>query len=195
MITSDSLLWRQFLNGDKASFEQIYRLHYRSLYEFGMRKTNDEELVKECMQALFVKLWLNRQGISETANPKYYLITSLKNTIVSAQTANGRVSHTGDREEDYFQLSFTETDKLAGADEKTKQLIDAMNQLTGRQKEVIYLRFFEEMPYEQIAELMDVSVKGVYKLNSRALDALKDILDISKKDLLVLLALCKIYFQ
>lgn len=160
-----------------------------------MRKTNDEELVKECMQALFVKLWLNRQGISETANPKYYLITSLKNTIVSAQTANGRVSHTGDREEDYFQLSFTETDKLAGADEKTKQLIDAMNQLTGRQKEVIYLRFFEEMPYEQIAELMDVSVKGVYKLNSRALDALKDILDISKKDLLVLLALCKIYFQ
>lgn len=193
--TSDQILWRNFLNGDKASFEEIYRLHYRSLYEFGMRKCGDEELVKECMQSLFVKLWMNRKNISETNNTKYYLIASLKNTLISAQTANAVVSHPDGEDASFFQLSFTDTDRLSGGDEKTRQLIQALNQLTDRQKEVIYLRFFEEMSYEQIAELMDISIKGIYKLNSRALDALKDILDISKKDLLLLLAFCRLYFS
>lgn len=160
-----------------------------------MRKTNDEELVKECMQALFVKLWMNRKGISETSNVKYYLIASLKNTLISAQTVSTPVAHTVGLEDTSFQLAFTETDRVSDADEKSRQLLNALNELTARQKEVIYLRFFEEMSYEQIAELMDISVKGIYKLNSRALDALKDILDISKKDLLVLLALCRIYFS
>jgi RNA polymerase sigma factor (sigma-70 family) len=62
-----------------------------------------------------------------------------------------------------------------------------MDQLTPRQREVIYLRFFEELSYEEIAGMLDISVKGAYKLSYRALDALKELLKISKKDLLLLL--------
>jgi DNA-directed RNA polymerase specialized sigma24 family protein len=56
---------------------------------------------------------------------------------------------------------------------------------------VLYLRYFEELSYEQIAELLDLSIKGVYKLNYRAIDALKVVLNISKPDLLLLLVVCK----
>lgn len=195
MKTSDQLLWQRFLGGDKASFEAIYALYYRNLYEFGMRKTGDEELVKECMQALFVRLWMNRANIKEAENVKYYLIAALKNTLITAGMQNARVSLTGENNEPYFNLVFPEPAADRASDEKTTALLAAMNQLTERQKEVIYLRYFEEIPYEQIAELMDVSVKGVYKLNARALESLKDLLDISKKDLLLLLALCRFYFS
>lgn len=195
MKNDDQLLWKQFLNGDKPSFEAIYTLYYHNLYEFGIRKTGDEELVKESMQALFVKLWINRANIRETDNIKYYLIAALKNTLLNASARSARLSLTGESNEEAFHLVFPPPAEVPGADEKSRQLLEALNQLTARQKEVIYLRYFEELPYEQIAELMDVSVKGIYKLNSRALEALKDLLDISKKDLLLLLAVCRIYLS
>jgi len=53
----------------------------------------------------------------------------------------------------------------------------ALEQLTGRQKEIIYLKYFEELDYEEISGLMNISVKGAYKLSARALEALKVILE------------------
>jgi RNA polymerase sigma factor (sigma-70 family) len=63
----------------------------------------------------------------------------------------------------------------------------ALEQLTGRQKEIIYLKYFEEMDYEQISELMNISVKGAYKLSARALEALKVILDVDAAVVIVML--------
>ncbi|MNR65987.1 RNA polymerase sigma factor [compost metagenome] len=45
--------------------------------------------------------------------------------------------------------------------------------MTARQREIIHLRFFEELPYTDIAEIMGLSTKDTYKLYYRALDSLK----------------------
>ncbi|RZJ86105.1 MAG: hypothetical protein EOO60_13900, partial [Hymenobacter sp.] len=52
---------------------------------------------------------------------------------------------------------------------------------------VIYLRYYEELEYAQIAELLAINVKGVYKLTARALEALKEIMDVPRPLLLALL--------
>jgi RNA polymerase sigma factor (sigma-70 family) len=74
---------------------------------------------------------------------------------------------------------------------QTQKLIEALNQLTARQKEVIYLRYFEEMEYEEIAGIMNITVKATYKLTARGLDALRQILDVSPSSLILFLALAK----
>lgn len=194
--TDDISLWHSFLDGNFQAFEKIYTLHYRSLYEYGMRRADNEAQIKDCIQDIFVKLWSNRKNLSPTGNIKYYLFVALKNQLINAQSASYQKQTAGIEEAEFFKMEFT-ADSVYLQQEKYKaqsaQLTEALNQLTSRQKEVIYLRYFEEIEYEQIAELMNISVKGVYKLNYRALDALKEILNISKQNLLLLLLFCRMH--
>jgi RNA polymerase sigma factor (sigma-70 family) len=78
---------------------------------------------------------------------------------------------------------------------QNQKLTDALNLLTPRQKEVIYLRYFQELEYAEIAGIMEITVKGVYKLTARGLETLRQILNISDtllSGILILLSI-KIY--
>jgi RNA polymerase sigma factor (sigma-70 family) len=187
----DNILWRSFTSGDRPSFEAIYRQHFDMLYEYGLRRTKDEGLTRDTIHDLFVKLWTNRTNLRETDNIKYYLLASFKNSLLNAQASKGRQKEYPTANPEEFLLQFTQT--MANPAEESGQqqarLLEALDQLRPRQKEIIWLRYFEEMDYDQIAVLLDISVGGVYKLHYRALDALKDILNLSQGDLLLLLLL------
>jgi len=191
----DELLWGDFLKGSRASLQDIYSRYYQNLYSYGMRKLNDPEIVRDCIQDLFVHLWTSRGNLNPTNNIKYYLLASLRNRLVRASAMDDKWQKVELSSANLFHVQFDlESDYIQkeNISQKAKMLIDGLDQLTPRQKEVLYLRYFEELGYEQIAELLDLSVKGVYKLNYRAIDALKIILDVSKTDLLVLLLLCRV---
>lgn len=193
---NDISLWHSFLNGNFQAFEKIYTLHYRSLFEYGMRHADNEELIKDCIQDIFVKLWSNRKNLGSTNNIKYYLLIALKNKLINTQTTSYKKQTVGIEEAEFFKMEFTAESAYLQQEkykERSAQLLAALNQLTPRQKEIIYLRYFEEIEYEQIAELMNISIKGVYKLNYRAMDTLKDILNISKENILLLLLFCRMH--
>jgi RNA polymerase sigma factor (sigma-70 family) len=66
-------------------------------------------------------------------------------------------------------------------------LQQALNTLTPRQREAIFLRFYEELSYEEIAGVLDISTKATYKIVARALLQLKRSLSIPMVSLLLLL--------
>ena len=194
--SDEFVLWQSFLSGNKKSFEDIYNKYYSSLYEYAIRKLKDEELVRDAIQNLFVKLWSNKKNLGTTDNIKYYLFASLKNQILNLniQQSNQNKYLTNLSNSETFTLEFDSINYLEQKELNQIQIENiqnALNFLTDKQKEVIYLKYFEELEYDHIAELMDISVKGVYKLNYRALEALKEILNVSKKDLLILFLLLK----
>ena len=159
-----------------------------------MRKLENSDLVKDSIQDLFVKLWTNRRNLGATSNIKYYLLTAMKHRLIDLSLApvTTQLDLAGPGEA--FRMEFSADSEYLRREQNNQQiqsLLAALDQLTGRQKEIIYLRFFEELSYDEIAVMMDISVKGAYKLSYRALDALKEILKISRKDLLLLLLLCK----
>lgn len=175
-----SHLWISFTQGNRQAFTSIYSSYVENLYEYGMRILNNEDQVRDCIHDLFLKLWSNHKNIRPTDNIKYYLIGALRNTIFSYRAREGRMITEDVSNYDDFVLDFdVETDHIKKTESlaQTKKIRDALDQLTGRQKEIIYLKYFEEMEYEQISELMNISVKGAYKLSARALDALKSILN------------------
>lgn len=176
-----SYLWISFTQGNRQAFTSIYSTYVAVLYEYGMRILNNEDQVRDCIHDLFVKLWLNHKNIGPTDNIRYYLIGAIRNTIFSYKSKEDRMKTEDFKDPDDFLIDFDiESDhiKKEDASAQSKKIRDALNQLTGRQKEIIYLKYFEEMEYEQISVLMNLSVKGAYKLSARALDALKTILDI-----------------
>ncbi|WP_432328255.1 RNA polymerase sigma factor [Mucilaginibacter sp. P25] len=192
---SDQQLWASFLQGDQQAYQNIYALYYQNLYSYGLRKTNEPELVRDCIQDLFVNLWTSRNKLNTTDNIKFYLLASLKNLLIRASTNNVRWQSISAESLNQFQLEFNlESDYIRKENMslQSKMLMDALDQLTPRQKEVLYLRYFEELSFEEIADLLDISVRAVYKLGYRAIDALKIILNLSKANILLLLATCRI---
>ena len=57
--------------------------------------------------------------------------------------------------------------------EKRQQAMHLLDQLTKRQREAVFLRYFEEMEYEKIASIMDLSKQVVYNLVNKAIQSLK----------------------
>lgn len=194
---NDSVIWQSFKIGDKTSFEKIYHLYFKNLYEYGMRLMNNSDLVKDYIHDLFVKIWINKSNLGEVTNVKSYLLVSLRRTIYNKHSGNTNVAGSlGELDEaNYFKMDFSVENEYIQREDFSAQrqkLLAAMNGLSARQKEVIYLRFFEELNYDEIAAIMQVSVKATYKLNARALDVLRQILNMPDSYLVMLITLLKL---
>lgn len=188
----DSSLWQAFKNGDKDSFQAIYFFSFKSLYEYGMRIVQDPELVKDSIHDLFVKLWERKSNLGDVSAIRSYLLVSLRTTLYNKLEKNNRTTVTAMDGGRPFAMEFSaEADwiKRETASVQNQKLLAALNQLTPRQKEVIYLRYFEELEYEEIAAVMNITVKATYKLTARGIEALRQVLRIPEALLLLLLPL------
>lgn len=177
MLDEDLLLWNKFRDGDKEAYAQIIQLHYQDLYNYGSRFTGDHDLLKDCMQDLFLLLWKNRLTINETSFVKYYLFKSLRRSLKEATDKNSRNSA---RAFSFFngELSFVsspENNKII--EEEHTELANKMRaliaRLSKRQQEIIYLRFYGDADVAEIASIMNLNRQSVYNLLHDALKQLR----------------------
>ncbi|HWB91393.1 MAG TPA: sigma-70 family RNA polymerase sigma factor [Puia sp.] len=177
LLDEDLLLWNRFRNGDADAFSGLMRAHYQDLYSYGTRFTGDEGLVKDCIQDLFLTLWVNRLSISETSFVKYYLLKSLRHNLTRAISRSRHFNHPG---EGHFEHLFNGAQPLENdliREEHLAELARKMRKvlagLTRRQQEVIYLRFYMDADVEEIAEIMSLNRQSVYNLLHDALRKLR----------------------
>ena len=181
VFKDDSVTWQLFKNGNQEAFSFIYTSYSPNLYEYGMRMLQDEDLTRDVMHDLFVKLWQNRKTAGPTNNIKYFLISSFRNLLFTHKGIENRMPREDLQESTGFNMEFTPESEYIRTEQLrqlSKQLLEALNKLSPRQKEIIYLRYFEELDYNQVAELMNMSVKAAYKLSARALDTLREIMNL-----------------
>jgi RNA polymerase sigma factor (sigma-70 family) len=190
--TTDTTLWESLQQGSQQAFATIYDRYFNRLYEYGMRLHPDEDLVKDAIQELFIKLWTNKDTLSTSVNPRPYLLVSLRSTIYNRlRPRKNAIVVAFDQEQHDFLAHFSAESAYIKKEQlqaQHQQLLNALNQLNARQKEILYLRYFEELDYESIAAIMNLSVKGAYKLSARALQNMRDILQVSAAVLITLLA-------
>lgn len=177
LLDENLLLWNEFRNGNADAFGELIRLHYQDLYNYGTRFTRDGELVKDCIQDLFLALWRNRETISETSFVKFYLLKSLRRGLGKAIDRSRR---TDTWDELHFESLFSGTPAVENriiAEEHLRELSRKMTKvlsgLSRRQQEVIYLRYYLDADPEEIAEIMSLSRQSVYNLLHDALKKLK----------------------
>jgi RNA polymerase sigma factor (sigma-70 family) len=175
-------LWNEFRNGNADAFSELMRVHYQDLFNYGTRFTRDEELVKDCIQDLFLALWMNRLSVSETSFVKYYLLKSLRHKL-SRAIGRSRYQHNWD--ELHFEALFNGTPSIEShlvREENLAELAQKMRRalagLSKRQQEVIYLRFYLDADLEEIADIMSLNRQSVYNL---LYDALKKLRKLSSK--------------
>jgi RNA polymerase sigma factor (sigma-70 family) len=179
LVSSEIHIWRSFLIGDKLSLEQLMKVHYKTLYNFGVKYTTDFELVKDCIQELFLGLWDRRTHLSNNVNPKAYLLASLRRILHRKVQAQNRVVKRNTIAHDfseYFNFEITIEQKMI-SDENvlrmSKKISEAIVSLPKRQKEVIYLKFFQNLSRDEIAEIMGNTPQTISNLMQLALKRMR----------------------
>ena len=164
--------WDMYRQGDESAFERIYFAHVNALYDYGLRMTHDAGLVEDCIQDLFFTLWSKRLQIGAVRAVRPYLLVSLKRKIIRKRLSEQKKSISVSEYPN--KIPVFEPDETEGISEETHRCLQqAFATLSDRQREAIYLKFYNQLTYEEIAEVMSVQVKAIYKLMARAILTLR----------------------
>jgi RNA polymerase sigma-70 factor (ECF subfamily) len=168
-------LWILALKGDGDAFRDIHRVLFKGLYNYALKLLQDGDLAGDAVQDLFVKMWVRRAGIGPVQKIKPYFFTALRRQVLNQlRSMHNRELQIGGLPRPDIDFSPEEivvrNEEYATLQNKIAVLL---NELPRRQKEVIYLRYFEEMEYTQIAEIMGIHYQSVLNLTQKALQKLR----------------------
>jgi RNA polymerase sigma factor (sigma-70 family) len=176
-LLGDIELWNAFKEGNKDAFEELFRRHYSLLYQYGQKLNPDNTIVEDCIQELFIELWQNRSS-SPVQSVKAYLLTAVKYKLFKAYRNNPPVKSFEETQDDTpFEISH-ENFMIAREEDrsKTDRVISALKQLPGRQKEIIYLKIYQNLGYEEISEIMGINYQVARNLFSQSIKSLRKLL-------------------
>jgi len=169
-------LWQEYRAGDIYALAKLMQRYYADLFHWGMRLHADREFVKDCIQEVFVNLWKIQDTISSVENVRSYLLVVLKTRILR-ELSKTHGAHQADLSDDYsFSVEFAADIRLIEEEHEVYQirrLERVLNHLPQRQKELIYLRFYQNLSFEQIAEVMHLGRQSVYNLLQKSLNSLR----------------------
>lgn len=185
---ANAALWNAFKQGDWEAYTSLYNTYFPLLNNYGYKFTRNSNLIEDAIHDLFVRLWTTRDHLGNPVSVKNYLYKSLRNTLIRKIQTEGK--YTGMDSGEYpfgFEVSYTEPAGLAVEEKEFREKLQAViNTLPPRQKEIIFLRFYEGLSYDEIADIMSISINSAYKLLYKALENLQHILGPSSMLSLVL---------
>lgn len=173
---SDLLLWKQLKEGKKAALERIYTDYVRGLLKYGRKFSKNEALVEDCVQDLFIELWKNREGLGMTDSIQRYLLVALRRKIIRQLDRSKKWVSDSEPTDLDFDVEIAVDQPLIEKEissERATLLKAAMENLSKRQKEVIYLKYVSGLDYEDIGEVMGLNYQSARNLVSGALKKLK----------------------
>jgi len=174
---SDQLRWQQLKDGQHSALEAIYRDHVEHLLEYGRRFSTDVSLVEDAIQDLFVYIWQKRDSLSAPDTIRPYLLVALRRRII--RTIHTKQKRQDERpvEEFSFAAEWAVDEQIIAqelSEEQAQRLKRAFTTLSGRQREALFLRYFEGLSYEEISQVMDVQNQSLRNLISTALKRLRE---------------------
>ncbi|NLR89603.1 MULTISPECIES: RNA polymerase sigma factor [Flammeovirga] len=175
-MTQDLQYWKSLKEEDDAqALKYFYDQYIKLLYKYGYHFCQDAALVEDCVQDLFLRLWEKRSTLGETNNVKLYLMVSLKRSIYE-KVKKGSKTSTSEEVEDTFDITFTMEESMISSETdqiNKEKLLKTLETLSGRQKEVIYLRFYNGFSPEEVSEVMNISNQSVRNLQASALKKMR----------------------
>nr|WP_258865113.1 RNA polymerase sigma factor [Bacteroides fragilis] len=127
----------------------------------------------------FAGYGIREREVQEIQNPKFYLLRALRNQLIDTYKLKRNYSEvlTGEITDELpYKIKITVEDEIIAAEEQaevSQKVDEILSILTERQREIIYLRYMQECSYEEIAEIMQISVPACRKLLYRTLLKLK----------------------
>jgi RNA polymerase sigma factor (sigma-70 family) len=169
-------IWTKIRAGDQSALVLLYKSMYQVLLNTGTRYTNDQEILKDHVQQLFLYLWEQQGKLPEVQFVRTYIINAYRNRLVNSLKQIPRFVPVTEEEgnDQFIEKSYLEKLLVYQENEsKRLRLESAMTQLTERQFELLEMRFFLQMGYDEMEAALGISRKTIYNIIFNALESLR----------------------
>jgi RNA polymerase sigma-70 factor (ECF subfamily) len=182
--------------GDKKAFEALYFRYFAPLANYAYKKLQDEYVVTELVQDVFVDIWKKRETLDTEREVAGLLYAMLRNKALHELRARLIQSK---HIEEFTQLHKNDmadvvTDELY-ARQMEEKMRQAVNRLSPQCKNAFTLSRYEHLSYKEIAEKMSISVNTVEKHIGKALQHLRQEFQEYHLPMVILLGLIELTLQ
>lgn len=155
---------QQFSNLVEAFSDVIYRVVFFM--------TRDENEAQDILQETFIKFWENDK-LHKIENPQGYLMTMAKNLTID-KIRKTKIEKSAEFVKDYRLVNEENDEKLDDKKNLYSKIINFVQQLKEKQKQVFLLREMEGLTYQEISDYLEISESQVKVNLHRARTAIKN---------------------
>lgn len=167
-------------NGDRQALSVIYDKHYQALYFYLLKFSSHEDLVQNAIHDMFIDLWNSRESTGGIKSLKAYLLVSARRKLfklVKVSQRNIIKNFSDERELGDIPFQYSHEDFLIEMeiDEERRVTIQkAIDQLPFKQKETLYLRYYEKLSIEETSIVQGINYQSVLNNLQRAYEAIRN---------------------
>lgn len=180
------------IGGDETAFRRIYDAHSEQVYQLAFRFLKNQAWSEEIVQDVFLKLWLNREGLDETGNAWVYLYVITKRLCLNRLREIRKSIRLFDELMHHLEQVHNQTEEeffAADIDRHAQQIIARLPQ---QQRLVFNLSRMEGLSHKEIAKQLGLSPNTVKNHMVQALKTLKSALHQSGYTYLFVLVCCQL---
>ena len=180
---SNQELWNALRNGHQYAIEKLFKDNYQVLFSYARKICKDTELSKDCVQELFVGLWDKCHTLNEVTNVRSYLLQSIWYLVIKKLKKQSKQVPLDENDDYNLDIVFSNESILIDKQnhkEKGQQLLTALDSLTKRQKQIIFMLYYEGLTISEIQQITDLKYQSIKNLTHRAMLTLREYYNVVK---------------
>jgi RNA polymerase sigma-70 factor, ECF subfamily len=168
--------------GDHAAFRELVERHQNAVIGTVAKMLGNPTEAEDIAQQVFLRIWRNAKRYRPEAKFTTYLFTITRNLVFNESRRRSRKKEVSsdEREENSNLLVEANPDRQPDAEllqaELQRKVDEAIASLPESQRMAVVLRRYEQLSYEEIAAVLELSVSAVKSLLFRARTALREAL-------------------
>jgi RNA polymerase sigma factor (sigma-70 family) len=179
MTIDDPRLIESFRAGENDAFEALVRAHRPALYRHALRKLSDHAAAEDAVQETFMRAYKSRTRVNDDWQLRPWLHQICANVCIDEANRRRKESHKTNRWAIVDMPTrgiAPELEKELGLDADHSDMTAAILSLPANYQEALSMRYVEELEYDEIAEILDISEENVRARVSRASKAVRVLL-------------------
>lgn len=175
----DIQMWTHLRGGDELAFGKLLKKYFNHLQNYGYKFVKDEDFVKDCVQEVFIEIWQRREKISTPDSVKAYLLSCVRRKVVREGFRQHIIKDDDERNVESKSEEFDASPEwLIIEQENSSEITEKVNksiaQLPKRQREVLYLQYYQNLSREEIAQIMEINSQSVSNLLQSAFKSFRE---------------------
>ena len=163
---TDEMLALRYIEGDNRAFDELLTRNQQKLYNYIMFVVRDPELANDVFQDTFVKVISKLQEGKYTDSGKFsFWLTRIAHNVIMDVYRQQKGEHIVESGEDN-DLSRLRSNDLMDSNREAEyvnsqimtDVRNLMDTLPATQREVVYMRFYQDLSFKEIAETTGVSI-------------------------------------
>ncbi|MCD8044577.1 MAG: RNA polymerase sigma-70 factor [Tannerellaceae bacterium] len=181
-MRDESIDIHKIVSGNPGAFNRFVNIYTSPLLKYAYGIIENKESAEEIVSDVFLEVWKNREQLHTIENIKSWLfVITYRKAISYLRKESGKTAVSFEEIDHFMMAPILSPDEEMISKEKIEQINQAIEKLPPKCKHVFYLAKIERMPYKEIADILNISVKTINNHIAYALEAISGYLNISEK--------------